>query len=207
MRQITVTSSRRLLELLETVEKQQFLVADKENTNKDVADLARVPFIGCAGHRMNLAVDEFLNPYEPLLEKIYGLIKKMSGIKNLAKWRLKTELRPVLRNKSQSTSTFTMVDTFLVVKDFIDPSDVELASLLPTPQERKTIQNLFESLKDFHSVTLALEKSDMNLHKACNIFNLVKENCNIMESYCRENAFAIKHSREGSAKVYLEKMA
>ena len=75
-----------------------------------------------------------------------------------------------------------MVDRFLAVKDFIDLSDVEIASffLLPTLQESITIQNLFESLKDFHSVTLALEKTDMNPHKARTIFNLI-ENYNIME--------------------------
>ena len=42
----------------ETVKNLQFLVGDKENTNKAVADLLRVPFIGCASHRMNLAVTE-----------------------------------------------------------------------------------------------------------------------------------------------------
>ena len=76
-----------------------------------------------------------------------------------------------------------MVDRFLAIKYFIDPSDVELASLLPTPQENIIIQNLYESLKTFHSVTLALEKSDMNLHKARTILNLLIENYNIMENY------------------------
>ena len=75
-----------------------------------------------------------------------------------------------------------MVDRFLAVKYFIDPSDVEIASfLLPTPQESITIQYLFENLKDFFSVTLALEKTDMNLHKARTILNLLIENYNIME--------------------------
>ena len=59
-----------------TVENFQFLIGDNENTNEAV-DLLRVPFIGCASHRMNLAVNGYLNPFEPLLEKIHGLMKKL----------------------------------------------------------------------------------------------------------------------------------
>ena len=60
-----------------TVENLQFLIGDNENTNEAVADLLRVPFIGGASHRMNLAVNDYLNPFEPLLEKIHGLKKKL----------------------------------------------------------------------------------------------------------------------------------
>ena len=87
-----------------------------------------------------------------------------------------------------------MVDRFFAVKDFVDLSDVEIASLLATPQESITIQTLFESLKDFHSVTLTLEKTDMNLHKTRTIFNFLIENYNIMEKYLGENA-SIIHSK------------
>ena len=84
-----------------------------------------------------------------------------------------------------------MVDRFFVIKDFIEPSDVELSSLLPTSQESINIQHLFEILNDFHSDTLTLEKTDMNMHKARNIFNLLIENYNIMEKYLGENASII----------------
>ena len=87
-----------------------------------------------------------------------------------------------------------MVDRFLAIKDSIDPSDVELTCLLPTLQQSITIQNLFESLKDFFSVTLALEKTGMNLHKTRTIFNLLIENYNIMVKYVGENASVI-HSK------------
>ena len=117
------------------VKNLQVLVGDNENTNKAVADPLRVPFIACARHRMNLAVNEYLSPYEPLLEKIQGLMKKMSSVKKLAKLRQKTELRPVLRNKTRWTCTFAMVDRFYAIKDFVDHSDVEIASLLLTPKK------------------------------------------------------------------------
>ena len=46
---------------------------------------------------------------------------------------------------------FYDVGRFLAIEDFIDPSDVELASLFPSHQEIITFQNLFENLKDVSS--------------------------------------------------------
>jgi hypothetical protein len=37
-----------------------FLVADNTNTNPATADLLDVPFIGCASHKFNLAVQKYL---------------------------------------------------------------------------------------------------------------------------------------------------
>ena len=75
------------------------------------------------------------------------------------------------------------VDIFLAVKGFIDASDVEIVSFfIANPQKSITIQKLLESLRDFRSVTLALEKTDMNLHEARTFFNLLIENYYIMEN-------------------------
>ena len=144
----------------------------------------------------------------PFWKKIHGLMKKLSSVKKLAKLRQKTELRPVLRNKNRWTGTFMMVDRFLAIKDFIDSSDVEIASLLPTTQESKTIQTLFDSLKDFHSVTLALEKTDMNLHKALPFSTFLSKTTISWRNIWGKmpQLITVKHSEEESAKLYLEKM-
>ena len=47
-----------------------FLAGENENLNKKIAKLLKVPPIGCASHMLNLAVKEFLRPYELLLKKI-----------------------------------------------------------------------------------------------------------------------------------------
>ncbi|KAG3073375.1 hypothetical protein PC129_g13623 [Phytophthora cactorum] len=51
-------------------------------SNKRIANLLRVPLIGCASHRLNLAVREYLEPYDSNLET-------------------KTPLAPVLRQDTR----------------------------------------------------------------------------------------------------------
>ena len=44
-----------------------------------------IPMIGCASHRLNLAVGTILQPYEDQLSKINSLIKKLGSPKKLEK--------------------------------------------------------------------------------------------------------------------------
>ena len=60
-------------------------VADNENINGAIAKLMKVPMIGCASHRLNLAVNRYLSSYEPNLSKIQNLMVKLSSIKRKAK--------------------------------------------------------------------------------------------------------------------------
>ena len=57
------------------------LVADNENLNKALARVLKVPMVGCASHRLNLAVNMFMNNYEDLLDKIHATMLKMSSLK------------------------------------------------------------------------------------------------------------------------------
>ena len=47
-----------------------FIVGDNEKLNKSFAKMIGVPLIGCYSHRLNLAVRKYLEPNEPLLEKL-----------------------------------------------------------------------------------------------------------------------------------------
>ncbi|EGZ17921.1 hypothetical protein PHYSODRAFT_501313 [Phytophthora sojae] len=57
-----------------------YLVADNCSVNTRLADLLQVPFIGCASHRLNLAVNVYLSDYEPLLEQMQQLMRKLRGL-------------------------------------------------------------------------------------------------------------------------------
>lgn len=46
------------------------LIGDNCSTNLALADLCEKPFIGCAAHRFNLAVQLFLKTHDPLLTKV-----------------------------------------------------------------------------------------------------------------------------------------
>jgi hypothetical protein len=60
------------------------LIGDNCATNKAVANKLEVPFVGCASHRFNLAVNSFLTVYEPELDKVSQISKKLRTLKNSA---------------------------------------------------------------------------------------------------------------------------
>ena len=59
-----------------------FLVGDIDPENIKLSNLMSLPIIGCASHRMNLAVKSHLQDFENLLEKIHPLMKKLSSVQN-----------------------------------------------------------------------------------------------------------------------------
>ncbi|KAG3111248.1 hypothetical protein PI125_g9295 [Phytophthora idaei] len=54
-----------------------FLVGDNCNTNQSVANKLGVPRVGCASHRLNLAVNKFLAPHESLLSEVNTLMVEL----------------------------------------------------------------------------------------------------------------------------------
>ncbi|KAE8992887.1 hypothetical protein PR001_g20821 [Phytophthora rubi] len=52
-----------------------YLVGDNCSVNTRLADLLQVSFIGCASHRLNLAVNVYLSDYEPLLDQMQQLMR------------------------------------------------------------------------------------------------------------------------------------
>jgi hypothetical protein len=62
-----------------------FLVKDNCAMNKRLARLIGVPLVGCASHRLNLAVRGFLDPYEEDLEQVQSLMKRLRTITQAAK--------------------------------------------------------------------------------------------------------------------------
>ncbi|KAG3113035.1 hypothetical protein PI125_g7684 [Phytophthora idaei] len=65
----------------------RFLVGDNCPVNKRLANFLRVPLIGCASHRLNLAVREYLEPYESSLEEVQRLMRKLRTVKQTAQLR------------------------------------------------------------------------------------------------------------------------
>jgi hypothetical protein len=50
-----------------------------------------------------------------------------------------------------------MLERFLLLKEFIDPMDEELAGLMPTPAELVVLQRVLNDLVNFQSITLELQ--------------------------------------------------
>ena len=64
-----------------------FVVGDNCATNKRIATLMGVPLVGCASHRLNLAVQQVLGEYDEELGKVKDLMIKLKGLNQSARLR------------------------------------------------------------------------------------------------------------------------
>ncbi|KAG3000972.1 hypothetical protein PC129_g17990 [Phytophthora cactorum] len=78
----------------------------------------KVPLVGCASHRLNLAVRDFLGPHEAALDQVQLLVRKLRTLNQAAKLRIKTSLVPVLRPDMRWSSTFSMLERYFRQREF-----------------------------------------------------------------------------------------
>ena len=126
-----------------SIQNVKFLVCDNENLNKSISRKLNIPMIGCASYRLNLAVKAALIDAQQEMDLVMKLMKKLSSLKQSAKLRKATNLRPVLRNETRWSSAYSMLQRYFDIQHFVDKTDPELLQLLPTPiQERKLTEVL-----------------------------------------------------------------
>ncbi|EGZ29777.1 hypothetical protein PHYSODRAFT_475994 [Phytophthora sojae] len=141
----------------------RFLVADNCTVNRRLATLMSVPLVGCASHRLNLAVQADMASHEEDLAAVQALMVKLRTLTQSAKLRLKTPLRPVIRQDTRWSSTFEMVRRYLQLLEFLDAEDDDLMDLLPPPAMNKRLRALYQELCDIESVSKALQGHDVAL--------------------------------------------
>ncbi|ETP25892.1 hypothetical protein F441_01293 [Phytophthora nicotianae CJ01A1] len=146
-----------------TVEQCLFLVGDICSVNKKLANLMGVILVGCASHRLILALKAILAPYEADLCKVQRLMKKLKTLSEGAKLRLVKPLRPVLRQETRWGSTHAMLRRYFVLRGFLSMDDDELAEFLPSPATHSPFKALLNELSDCESVSLALQGDDVDL--------------------------------------------
>lgn len=65
----------------------KFLVGDNCAANKRLANLIGVPLVGCASHHLNLALRDYLAPFDSELEEVQQLMRKLRTLTQAAKLR------------------------------------------------------------------------------------------------------------------------
>ena len=161
-----------------TRESVLFFVGDNTNLNPTIARnyclwndagnvLHWVGFVGCASHRLNLAVEDLLasDEWKPLLNDVANIMYKIWSSSTLtARLEAKTPLRAVKRNGTRWTSAFKMISRYVkLVPFFADPTDVELHKLsLPTNTFPK-VTSLLEMLTEINVVMISLQSESVDL--------------------------------------------
>ncbi|POM63183.1 hypothetical protein PHPALM_27548, partial [Phytophthora palmivora] len=140
-----------------------FLVGDNCSVNRRLATLMGVPLVGCASLRLNRAVAAQLSECAGDLDLVQALMIKLRTLHHSAKLRFKTDLRPINRQQTRWSSTFSMLNRYFELLPFIDAEDEELAELLPPAASKRRLRDLLGELKDVESVSKALQGADANL--------------------------------------------
>lgn len=170
-----------------------FLVGDNTNTNPATATKLGVPFIGCASHRFNLAVQSYLDTYDEITSSINNLMKTLSNIKKAGKLRLKTSLEPVTRNVTRWSSTYSMLERFFQLREHLDQSDVDLLQNIPSGPQLVELEVLRKNLKTFEIVTKRLQLADISLLDVRLIFDEVIKSYPSMASRLGAEASIVKY--------------
>ena len=164
------------------------LIGDNCMVNKKLARICGVPLIGCASHRLNLAVKNYLKPDEIILQKIQEIMKLFKNLNNAADLRSKTDLVPIVRNATRWSSIYNMVDRYFKLKPFIDEDDEDFQIFILSKKEEKRLSVLFNILKDFESVNKALQGDGISLLSARILFDSLILSYPEMESYLKADA-------------------
>ncbi|KAG6941660.1 hypothetical protein JG688_00018555 [Phytophthora aleatoria] len=136
----------------------------RRDYSKDIG-LLHVPLVGCAGHRLNLATEELLEESSQDLGSVQVLMIKLRSLNQAAKLRLKTSLRPVIRQETRWSSTFMILDRYFKLLELVK-DDADLEDALPTRAENPRLKALHAELTNVESVTKALQSTKVSMADA-----------------------------------------
>jgi hypothetical protein len=164
----------------------EFLTGDNCSTNKALANIMRVPLVGCASHRLNLAVNDFYDnspQSKELISKVDKLMTALRTLKNASRLRANKETGGIValgRNATRWSSTFNMLKRFLRLEEGLRRMQLsrDTIDLLPSASNVADIRVLFEKLKDFESASqfLQMDSSDVNLAYVRTLFDELNRN-------------------------------
>jgi len=122
-------------------------------------------------------VTEYLGDYQKILDKVHQLMKQLRHVKNRAKLRkLECPFQPVLCNDTIWSSTFDMIHCYLRIRSYIEQIDDDvLLDYLPSLSQYKSLEQLMIQLKEFESVTKALQCDELDIAEARALFDGIIE--------------------------------
>ncbi|RHY17778.1 hypothetical protein DYB32_010473 [Aphanomyces invadans] len=170
------------------------LVGDNCSTNGAFSARSKVPLIGCSSHRFNLAVNDILVNYEPILSDVHTLMTKLKNLIPAAKLRAFTPLQAVTRNKNRWSSTFAMLERYVAIRGSIGQIiDRDIQNLALSPRQDNKVDELLVILADLNTVTLALQCDDLTMQGVRDHFDTVLEDHPGMTSRLACNSKNVKN--------------
>ena len=156
----------------------EFICGDNTSVNGKLADLITlwlkekknidrvVPLIGCASHRLNLAVQTLYaerSRFYEVVERVHVLMVELGTLKNRYKLASKTTLNPVKRNDTRWGSVFAMLKRYVDLKDILDTCPFKQTwkdKFLLKPYENYLVTELMDKLYECEKTSLWLQTHD-----------------------------------------------
>eukprot|EP00644_Phytophthora_capsici_P014975 jgi/Phyca11/128425/e_gw1.76.76.1 len=153
-----------------------FLVGDNCTVNKRLANLLGVPLFGCVSRHLNLAVRDYLKPFEQSLDQVQQLVRKLRTLKQATQLRTKTPLAAVLRQDTRWSSTISMIQRYFRLREFLSADDGDLADYLLSRTTHRKLDELLASLCDVESVSKRLQIDELTMLDARDLCDVLVEN-------------------------------
>jgi len=181
------------------------IIGDNCSTNKAISTRWNIPMVGCASHRLNLAVKQWIEEQPGVadaIEKVSILMSKASNLKTAARLRELTmahhgvSLKAIKENVTRWTSVFSMVKRYLRIKKQLDDCE-GLEEYALTKSEQRVITKVKEDFEIFNIVTTELQGKGVDLVHVRIQFNtlLSEPRYSSMLHYLKSNA-EIVHSKD-----------
>ena len=173
-------------------------------------DRRKITLVGCACHRLNLAVKALYLPgsrYYELIQKVHKLMVDLSTIKNSFKLSTKTTLNPEICNDTRWGSTYKMLNKYLHLAPILGSCQFkrETLELIPSEVEKNEIALLCDKLKICHEYSSVLQTADGSVTMlVCRIaFDQLLERVPELASHISKDAAVIhnRHFENGIVKI------
>ena len=155
----------------------EFLVGDNASVNRLLANRIKewlrinknisreVPLIGCASHKLNLAIQGLYSVGTPeflVLEKVHKLMLELGTLKNRMKLRTRTHLTPIKKNDTRWGSVFTMLKRYLEIREYLPSCKFSRSTrtLFLSTEDHYIIEELVQTLYTCERASILLQGED-----------------------------------------------
>lgn len=150
------------------------LIGDNVSTTKSLSFLCGCRFVGCASHRVNLAVKDIWDGNSDLIDDIDMIMPKLRPLIPAARMRQFSSLKPLVNSLTMWGSTLTMRERYIKLKEFIPKLEIDKISLrLPSNADEISIGHLMAILQDFESVFRSLPEYSTRLAEVIVMFESI----------------------------------
>ena len=159
-------------------------ITDWYRTNKNIDRV--LPLVGCASHRLNLAVQRLwkkeIDPYHDIVKAVHALHVSLRSVKNNFKLAAaKCQVTPQIEQETRWSSCYKMMKLFFETLPMLNEGgfDRDTRLLFLSGPQIEEARELLNILEDVQSVSQELQRGDPeknNLYTARLLFdNLIKD--------------------------------